>query len=188
MSGKCKRCGEPYKGPGVYPSSWGWMKREAVSHSSRDRYDCYCSEKCRAEAEAGQGGGGGGGRDESESGGGSSSSGELPSGCVKIVGMILAFLVVCGILGMLFCKNEDANDPAVKMAKWEEHLEKRRAAFAEGLSEEGVEARGLKNFTWEEWQNRSKANQHRYRQTANNRHKEHRCLHLRLLWFYHSIP
>ena len=54
-------------------------------------------------------------------------------------------------------KNEDANDPAVKMAKWEEHLEKRRAAFAEGLSEEGVEARGLKNFTWEEWQNRSKA-------------------------------
>lgn len=95
--------------------------------------------------------------EEYESGGGSSSSGELPSGCVKIVGMILAFLVVCGILGMLFCKNEDANDPAVKMAKWEEHLEKRRAAFAEGLSEEGVEARGLKNFTWEEWQNRSKA-------------------------------
>ena len=95
--------------------------------------------------------------EEYESGGGSSSSGELPSGCVKIVGMVLAFLVVCGILGMLFCKNEDANDPAVKMAKWEEHLEKRRAAFAEGLSEEGVEARGLKNFTWEEWQNRSKA-------------------------------
>lgn len=95
--------------------------------------------------------------EEHESGGGSSSSAELPSGCVKIVGMILAFLVVCGILGMLFCKNEDANDPAVKMAKWEEHLEKRRAAFAEGLSEEGVEARGLKNFTWEEWQNRSKA-------------------------------
>ena len=95
--------------------------------------------------------------EEHESGGGSSSSAELPSGCVKIVGMILAFLVVCGILGMLFCKNEDANDPAVKMAKWEEHLEKRRAAFAEGLPEEGVEERGLKNFTWEEWQNRSKA-------------------------------
>ena len=95
--------------------------------------------------------------EEYESDGGSSSSGEIPSGCVKIVGMILAFLVVCGILGALFYKSEDANDPAVKMAKWEEHLEKRRAAFAEGLSEEGVEARGLKNFTWEEWQNRSKA-------------------------------
>ena len=96
---------------------------------------------------------------EYESEGGSSSSGELPSGCVKIVGMILAFLVVCGILGMLFCKNEDPNDPAVKMAKWEEHLEKRRAAFAEGLPEEGVEARGLKNYTWEEWQTLQKKGQ-----------------------------
>ena len=161
----CKRCREPYSGTPVCPSSWGWMKKEAVSHCSPGSggllSECYCSEKCRAEAEGGNGGGGGESRsareEEYESGGGSSSSGELPSGCVKIVGMILAFLVVCGILGMLFCKNEDANDPAVKMAKWEEHLEKRRAAFAEGLSEEGVEARGLKNFTWEEWQNRSKA-------------------------------
>ena len=161
----CKRCREPYSGRPVCPSSWGWMKKEAVSHCSPGSggllSECYCSEKCRAEAEGGNGGGGGESRsareEEYESGGGSSSSGELPSGCVKIVGMVLAFLVVCGILGMLFCKNEDANDPAVKMAKWEEHLEKRRAAFAEGLSEEGVEARGLKNFTWEEWQNRSKA-------------------------------
>ena len=161
----CKRGREPYSGRPVCPSSWGWMKKEAVSHCSPGSggllSECYCSEKCRAEAEGGNGGGGGESRsareEEYESGGGSSSSGELPSGCVKIVGMVLAFLVVCGILGMLFCKNEDANDPAVKMAKWEEHLEKRRAAFAEGLSEEGVEARGLKNFTWEEWQNRSKA-------------------------------
>lgn len=136
------------------------MKRYGIAHASPDAIAnrCYCSEKCRAEAEGGSGGKAESAHEEEyESGGGSSSSGELPSGCVKIVGMILAFFVVCGILGMLFCKNEDANDPAVKMAKWEEHLEKRRAAFAEGLSEEGVEARGLKNFTWEEWQNRSKA-------------------------------
>lgn len=160
MAKRCKFCGKPYTGVSVPPSSWGFLKCNALGHSSDEGgvvSKCYCSEKCRREAEAGQGGGGGGGRDESESGGGSSSSAELPSGCVKIVGMILAFLVVCCILGMLFCKNEDANDPAVKMAKWEEHLEKRRAAFAEGLSEEGVEARGLKNFTWEAWQNRSKA-------------------------------
>ena len=163
MGRKCKWCGKPYSGSPVCPSSWGWIKKNAVAGSPNGALasQCYCSEKCRAEAEGGNGGGGGESRsareEEYESGGGSSSSGELPSGCVKIVGMILAFLVVCGILGMLFCKNEDANDPAVKMAKWEEHLEKRRAAFAEGLSEEGVEARGLKNFTWEEWQNRSKA-------------------------------
>ena len=73
-----------------------------------------------------------------------------------IAGVVLILLLII-VIGVIFSKNEDANDPAVKMAKWEEHLEKRRAAFAEGLSEEGVEARGLKNFTWEEWQNRSKA-------------------------------
>ena len=159
---KCKWCGEEYDGKPVPPSSWGAVKTTIMKNADITRDNCqmfYCSEKCRAEAEAGQGGGKSESahEEEYESGGGSSSLGELPSGCVKIVGMILAFLVVCGILGMLFCKNEDANDPAVKMAKWEEHLEKRRAAFAEGLSEEGVEARGLKNFTWEEWQNRSKA-------------------------------
>lgn len=160
MGKVCKFCGRPYSGAPVCPSSWGGMKRYGIAHASPDAIAnrCYCSEKCRAEAEGGSGGKAESAHEEEyESGGGSSSSGELPSGCVKIVGMILAFFVVCGILGMLFCKNEDANDPAVKMAKWEEHLEKRRAAFAEGLSEEGVEARGLKNFTWEEWQNRSKA-------------------------------
>ena len=158
MGGKCKFCRKEYEGAGVCPSSWGFLKRQAAASRGYASYDLYCSEKCRAEAEGGSGGKSESAHEEEyESGGGSSSSGELPSGCVKIVGMILAFLVVCGILGMLFCKNEDANDPAVKMAKWEEHLEKRRAAFAEGLSEEGVEARGLKNFTWEEWQNRSKA-------------------------------
>ena len=156
----CKNCGRPILGNVVKAKTGSWF--------SYQEYSC-CGEKCRAELEANfaakkeakeakkaakqaareEG--------EYESEGVSSSSAELPSGCVKIVGMILAFFVVCGILGMLFCKDEDTNDPAVKMAKWEEHLEKRRAAFAEGLSEEGVEARGLKNFTWEEWQNRSKA-------------------------------
>ena len=156
----CKNCGRPILGNVVKAKTGSWF--------SYQEYSC-CGEKCRAELEANfaakkeakeaKKAAKQAAREEEayESEGGSSSSGELPSGCVKIVGMILAFLVVCGILGALFYKNEDANDPAVKMAKWEEHLEKRRAAFAEGLSEEGVEARGLKNFTWEEWQNRSKA-------------------------------
>ena len=118
----------------------------------------YCSEKCRAEAEAGQRGGGG---DSSPSE--SSSSGaepDLSPGCSSVLGKIVTVVgVLMGliiVLSVIFYKDENANDPAVKMAKWEEHLEKRRAAFAEGLSEEGVEARGLKNFTWEEWQNRNR--------------------------------
>ena len=95
---------------------------------------------------------------ESDGGSSSSSSGSGGMGVVgNVIGGVVLILLLIIVIGVIFSKNEDANDPAVKMAKWEEHLEKRRAAFAEGLSEEGIEARGLKNFTWEEWQNRSKA-------------------------------
>lgn len=158
MSSRCAWCGKPFV-YGVCRSGWLYARSPAVYCSAKCRDEAEASEAAKKEAKAAKKAAKQAAREEEEheSGGGSSSSAELPSGCVKIVGMILAFLVVCGILGMLFCKNEDANDPAVKMAKWEERLEKRRAAFAEGLPEEGVEARGLKNFTWEEWQNRSKA-------------------------------
>ena len=160
---KCKWCGEPYTGKPVPPSSWGWIKTSGLSNPNSVLADqCYCSEKCRAEAEAGQGGGKSESahEEEYESGGGSSSSssGSGGMGVVgNVIGGVVLVLLLIIVIGVIFSKSEDANDPAVKMAKWEEHLEKRRAAFAEGLSEEGVEARGLKNFTWEEWQNRSKA-------------------------------
>lgn len=51
---RCKWCNEPYRGAPVYPSDWGFFKREAYSHCSDDAIGnrCYCSEKCRAEAEA----------------------------------------------------------------------------------------------------------------------------------------
>lgn len=167
MGRKCKWCGKPYSGSPVCPSSWGWIKKNAVAGSPNGALasQCYCSEKCRAEAEGGNGGGGGESRSareeeyESDSGSSSSSSGSGFANSIMgnvIAGVVLILLLII-VIGVIFSKNEDANDPAVKMAKWEEHLEKRRAAFAEGLSEEGVEARGLKNFTWEEWQNRSKA-------------------------------
>ena len=129
----------------------------------------YCSRKCAAEAdakelaereakkaakEAKKAAKQAAREEEYESGGGSSSSDsdELPSGCGKIfLGVVIIFVVIC-LIGALFVKNENLNDPAVVMEKWHEHLEKRRAAFAEGLTEEGVEARGYKNYTWEEWQ------------------------------------
>ena len=149
----CSFCGKPYSGRPVPPSSWGFLRRNALAHGADPR-GCYCSEKCRREAE-----GGGGGDDSSSSGSSSSESGsDLSPGCSAVIGKIITVAgVLMGliiVLGVIFYKNEDANDPAVKMAKWEEHLEKRRAAFAEGLPEEGVEARGLKNYTWEEWQAR----------------------------------
>jgi len=124
----------------------------------------YCCTKCRNEAEASEAdkeAKESAREEEYESGGGSSSSSSGSGFANSIMGNVIAgvvlILLLIIVIGVIFSKNEDANDPAVKMAKWEEHLEKRRAAFAEGLSEEGIEERGLKNFTWEEWQNRSKA-------------------------------
>ena len=161
--GTCWFCGKETGGVGnfcnttcsqKYRDAEAKKRREEEAHRmamEREKREAKAAKKAAKQAACEE--------EEYESGGGSSSSAELPSGCLKIVGMVLAFLVVCGILGMLFCKNEDPNDPAVKMAKWEEHLEKRRAAFAEGLPEEGVEARGLKNYTWEEWQTLQKKGQ-----------------------------
>ena len=40
--------------------------------------------------------------------------------------------------------------------KWQEHLEKRRDAFDDGLPEKEIEAKGLKNYTWDEWQEKFK--------------------------------
>ena len=42
------------------------------------------------------------------------------------------------------------------MEKWEEHLEKRREAFDDGKPEKEIEAKGLRNYTWDEWQEKFK--------------------------------
>lgn len=42
------------------------------------------------------------------------------------------------------------------MEKWQEHLEKRREAFDDGKLEKEIEAKGLKNYTWDEWQEKFK--------------------------------
>ena len=145
MGGKCKWCGEEYEGAGVCPSSWGFLRRQAAASRGYKSYDLYCSEKCRAQAEAGQGGGKSESAHEeeyeSDGGSSSSSSGSGGMGVVgNVIGGVVLILLLIIVIGVIFSKSEDANDPAVKMAKWEEHLEKRRAAFAEGLSGEGVEA------------------------------------------------
>lgn len=45
---------------------------------------------------------------------------------------------------------------AAIMEKWQEHLEKRREAFDDGLPEKDIEAKGLRNYTWDEWQEKFK--------------------------------
>lgn len=45
------------------------------------------------------------------------------------------------------------------MEKWEGHLERRREAFDDGMSERAVELKGLRNYTWDEWQEKSRKEQ-----------------------------
>ena len=160
MHGKCKWCGRHFDQGGVCPSSWGFLKRNAVSHRGYDSNDIYCSEKCRAEAEAGSDESNDDDSSSSSDGGWSSSSATsesaLPSGCSAVLGkLVTGVLIILGLIviyAMIFAeKPEDVNDKEQMMKLWGEHLEKRCEAFAEGLSEESVEARGLRNYTWDEW-------------------------------------
>lgn len=160
MRGKCKWCGRHFNQGGVCPSSWGWVRRNGAAHRGYDSNDIYCSEKCRAEAEAGSDESNDDDSSSSSDGGSYSASSPsepmLPSGCSAVLGkLVTGVLILLGLIViyvMIFGpKEENVNDKEQMMELWGEHLEKRCAAFAEGLSEESVEARGLKNYTWDEW-------------------------------------
>jgi len=96
---------------------------------------------------------------------GSSSFGDGGDGCVgglvmivlKGVGILVAvwigWAVLKGVWNGIFGggKDEVITEAAI-MEKWEEHLEKRREAFDDGKPEKEIEAKGLRNYSWEEWQ------------------------------------
>lgn len=158
--GNCKWCGKYFEHGGVCPSDWGFIKRNGVAHSCSHRNDIYCSEKCRAEAEAGSAKSNDEDSSKSSDGGSSSSSASsepmLPPGCSAVLGkLVTGVLILLGIIvvyALIFGPEpENINDKEQMMKLWGEHLEKRCDAFAEGLSEESVEARGLKNYSWDEW-------------------------------------
>ena len=160
MRGKCKWCGRHFNQGGVCPSSWGWVRRNGAAHRGYDSNDIYCSEKCRAEAEAGSSESNNDDSSPSSDGGSFSTSSPsepmLSPGCSAVLGkLVTGVLILLGLIviyAMIFGpKEENVNDKEQMMELWGEHLEKRCAAFAEGLSEESVEARGLKNYTWDEW-------------------------------------
>ena len=154
MHGKCKWCGRSFDHGGVCPSSWGWIKRNGAASRGYASNDVYCSEKCRAEAE----GGSGESDDDDSSSSSAPSETSLPPGCSAVLGkLVTGVLILLGLIvvyALIFGpKPENVNDKEQMMKLWGEHLEKRCEAFAEGLSEESVEARGLKNYTWDEWMN-----------------------------------
>lgn len=153
MNWKCKWCGKSFDHGEVFPSSWGLLRRECAKNSiTRD--DCYCSEKCRSEAEAGSGK-----SDNNDSSSSAPSAPEEPMlspGCAAVLGKVVTGVVILMglmiVLAVIFAEDpEDINNKDQMMKKWAEHLEKRCDAFAEGLCAEGVDERGLKGYTWEEW-------------------------------------
>lgn len=109
--------------------------------------------------------------DESSGGSffGGGSGGDDSSGCgdglvmlvLKGIGILVAvwigWAVIKGVWNGIFGggKDEFITEASI-MEKWEEHLEKRREAFDDGKSEKEIEARGLRNYTWEEWQEKFK--------------------------------
>lgn len=92
-------------------------------------------------------------------------SGEDGEGCVKVILKLIGILVavwigwavIKGVWNGIFGGggSEEITEAAI-MEKWQEHLEKRRDAFDDGLSEKEIEAKGLKNYTWDEWQEKFK--------------------------------
>lgn len=93
--------------------------------------------------------GGGGGGD----GGG---VGDLVMLVLKGIGILVAiwigWSVIKGVWNGIFGGggSEEITEAAI-MEKWQDHLEKRRDAFEDGLPEKEIEAKGLKNYTWDEW-------------------------------------
>ena len=92
----------------------------------------------------------------------SSSSSSSEGGWIEASIGLLVLIALCwgGWRGCKWLFGERGGSEVITeaeiMEKWEEHLEKRREAFDDGKSEKEVEAKGLRNYTWDEWQEKFK--------------------------------
>ena len=153
----CDWCGRRYHFNSLMPSGY------QSTH--------FCSKKCEIEATgAGQCSGNcqpeierrsSVSRTSSPSSSSSSSSASEGGPIQAILGLIILIAIcwggwkICkGCYNWLFGSREVVVTEAMMMDAWQEHIEQRCEAFSDGLSEKEVEAKGLKNYSWEEWQNR----------------------------------
>lgn len=101
-------------------------------------------------------GGCGGGSGSGGRGGGSSSGGGIGKTILNLI--ILAVIVwlgwkgVKGVWNRMFSSGGEVDIMATITESWENHLDQRREAFEDGLSENEVEAKGLRNYTLAEWE------------------------------------
>ena len=91
------------------------------------------------------------------SGGGSGSGG---GGIGKVILNLVIVVVVIwlgwkgvkGVWNWMFSGGGEVDMMATITESWEKHLDQRREAFEDGLSENEVEAKGLRNYTLAEWE------------------------------------
>ena len=117
-------------------------KRYDINDTTAHNWYRYCSKECEDESKEKDA--------ESSSGGGS-----LGGMVLKLIGIVVAvwigWLVLKGCWnGMFHGGKDEVITEAAIMEKWEEHLEKRREAFDDGKPEKEIEAKGLRNYTWDE--------------------------------------
>lgn len=97
------------------------------------------------------------------SGGGSGCVGGIGKAILKVVGFVLVvwlgWKVVCFGWNLIFGGGREV-DPKVEMVKsWKKHIEQRCEAFDDGMPEREVEAKGLRNYSWTEWQEKCRTEQ-----------------------------
>lgn len=86
----------------------------------------------------------------------SSSSSSSEGGKVEAFMGLIVLIALCwggwrGYKWLFGARGDEVITEAEIMEKWEEHLEKRREAFDDGMPEKEIEAKGLRHYTWDEW-------------------------------------
>ena len=96
------------------------------------------------------GGGFGGG------GGGSNSDDSIGKTILNLIIVVvvvwLGWKGIKGVWNWIFSSGGEVDMMAMITESWEKHLDQRRKAFEDGLPEKEVEAKGLRNYTLAEWE------------------------------------
>lgn len=96
---------------------------------------------------------GGGGRSSRSSSGSDGGLGKTILNFIIVAIVIwLGWKAVKGVWNWIFSGGGEVDMMATITESWEKHLDQRREAFEDGLSENEVEAKGLRNYTLAEWE------------------------------------
>ena len=158
----CRRCPSSRRKYEAFQERYRAWKRNHCWKKSFWEWDEFTSSSCS--------GGVSGGR-STRSGGGSGSGG---GGIGKVIlNLVIVAVVVWlgwkgikGVWNWMFSDGGEVDIMATITESWEKHLDQRREAFEDGLSENEVEAKGLRNYTLAEWEEKCLKEQEAKKQEA----------------------